>query len=208
MSKKETIFRIILAFKNSPNRWNTVKAISQRIDLNQKTILRLINNSDKFIKANKSNIEGESLFALREKKSLSSTSFIFQSIPERYDLRQKLVPQTQDTWYATRYRNKMEEGDIVFFWMAGDRRFRGLHGWGKLISKPYLKNNWDTYGIDVEYLVKFKKPITSSLVQKNEELSNLLIFRAPQATNFILNDSELKKLIKLIESLKEEYPEI
>ncbi|WP_290477040.1 MULTISPECIES: EVE domain-containing protein [unclassified Leeuwenhoekiella] len=135
-------------------------------------------------------------------------TFIFQSMPERFDLREKLIVNEKDTWYATRYRNKMQPGDLVFFWMGGDKRFRGIYGWGNITSKPYIKNNWDTYGVDVEYQVKFEKPITSSKIISEPSLSELLIFRAPQATNFIVNDFELKKLLKLINKAGEESPKI
>lgn len=135
-------------------------------------------------------------------------TFIFQSMPERFDLREKLKPGNKDTWYATRYRNKMKTGDIVFFWMGGNKRFRGLYGWGKLISEPYIKDNWKTYGIDVEYIEKFFKPITSSKIKDDIELSRLLIFRAPQATNFFVEPSELKKLVRLLKELGHTPPKI
>ncbi|MCR4342439.1 MAG: EVE domain-containing protein [Patescibacteria group bacterium] len=81
--------------------------------------------------------------------------FVFQSVPERYDLREAISPGAKDTWYATRYRNKMNPGDLVFFWMAGDEHFRGLYGWGKIISTPYLKSGWESHGVDVSYEVRF-----------------------------------------------------
>jgi hypothetical protein len=68
--------------------------------------------------------------------------FVFQSVPERYDLRTALQPGKKDTWYATRYRSEMNAGDLVFFWMGGDEHFRGLYGWGQLASAPYLKAGW------------------------------------------------------------------
>ncbi|WP_281612924.1 EVE domain-containing protein [Flammeovirga sp. SubArs3] len=135
-------------------------------------------------------------------------TFIFQSMPERFDLRDKLIPGNKDTWYATRYRNKMNPGDLVFFWMGGGKRFQGIYGWGTIKSKPYIKENWETYGIDVEYRVKFKKPISSSNIKTDSSLTEMLIFRAPQATNFYVQKDELKKLLKLIKSLGEETPKI
>ena len=134
--------------------------------------------------------------------------FIFQSLPDRLDLRTKLIPGTKDTWYATRYRSEMKAGDLVFFWMGGDDRFRGIYGWGKIISEPYKKSSWDSYGVDVEYIHKFSSPITSSYLKNDPDLKNLLIIRAPQATNFIVDDFQYKKLIKVIKSLGEQEPKI
>ena len=59
-------------------------------------------------------------------------AFIFQSVPDRYDLRREFRVGKSDTWYATRYRNEMKAGDIVFFWMRGEEDSRGLYGWGTL----------------------------------------------------------------------------
>jgi len=136
------------------------------------------------------------------------TTFIFQSLPDRFDLRNKLVPGKKDTWYATRYRNEMKIGDLVYFWMGGDERFRGIYGWGKITSEPYINRNWDSYGVDVEYVVKFERIITSSYLKNDNDLRNLLIIRAPQATNFLVDESQSKKLIKLIRNLGEQEPKL
>ena len=133
-------------------------------------------------------------------------TFIFQCLPQKYDLREKLIKGQKDTWYATRYRNKMQPGDLVYFWMGGDDRFRGLYGWGELISEPYIKEDWESYGVDIVYKARFEKPITKSKVLKYPNLSNLLLFRAPMASNFLVDSSESKSLIKLISGLGEPTP--
>ncbi|MEM6485587.1 MAG: EVE domain-containing protein [Pseudomonadota bacterium] len=132
--------------------------------------------------------------------------FVFQSTPERYDLREKVTAGSTDTWYATRYRNQMSTGDIVFFWMAGDMHFRGLYGWGELISPPYLKPGWDSHGVDVRYQTKFKRAISARKVGGDRVLSDMLIFRAPQATNFLLTEAQAKRLIKFVEKCGEDAP--
>ncbi|GJM64871.1 EVE domain-containing protein [Persicobacter diffluens] len=133
-------------------------------------------------------------------------TFIFQSLPQRYDLREKLIPGEKDTWYATRYRNKMKPGDLVYFWMGGDDMFHGLYGWGEITSAPYIREEWDSYGVDIVYRSKFEKPITKSKILKYSNLSNLLLFRAPQASNFLVEPSEAKSMIRLIEKFGEESP--
>lgn len=133
-------------------------------------------------------------------------SFLFQSKPVRYDLRQKLVPSTSDTWYATRYRNEMHPGDFVFFWMAGDPEIRGVYGWGNVESSPYFKPNWDNHGIDVKYEQKFKRAILARSVKEDPVLSKMLIVRAPQATNFLLSQNEAKRLVRLVEDCGEVPP--
>ena len=40
-------------------------------------------------------------------------AFIFQSLPERYDLRDKLESGNKDTWYATRRNIDERRGAII-----------------------------------------------------------------------------------------------
>lgn len=133
--------------------------------------------------------------------------FIFQSIPERYDLRRELVPGRTDTWYATRYRNEMDPGDPVFFWMAGDENFRGLYGWGVITSRPYMRPEWKSHGVDVEYEVKFERPILARRIKSDSTLRDFLIFKAPQASNFLLEPHQAHRLIRLIRDQGERPPE-
>jgi len=44
----------------------------------------------------------------------------------------------------------------------------------------------------VVYIVNSKKPINSSILKKDIDLKNLLIIRAPQATNFLADESQSK----------------
>lgn len=134
--------------------------------------------------------------------------FVFQSIPERYDLRRAVRPGTRDTWYATRYRNEMHPGNLVFFWMAGDEHFRGMYGWGRIASAPYLKSGWDSHGVDIEYKVKFAKPILARTLRDDPVLAEMLIFRAPQATNFLLSPEQSKRLIRLVRDRGETAPSL
>src|SRR4051812_48416606 len=133
-------------------------------------------------------------------------TFIFQAVPERYDLRQELRAGKSDTWYATRYRNDMNASDIVFFWMGGDQDSRGLYGWGTLTSGAYLKSDWESHGVDVRYEVRFAKPILATDLKKEPILKDLLILRAPQATNFLLTEQQASDLRKFIRARDEEAP--
>ncbi|MCU7817239.1 MAG: EVE domain-containing protein [Candidatus Thiodiazotropha sp. (ex Rostrolucina anterorostrata)] len=134
--------------------------------------------------------------------------FVFQSVPERYDLRQTIRPGTSDTWYATRYRNEMHPGDLVFFWMAGDEHFRGLYGWGRIASAPYLKTGWESHGVDVTYEIKFTKPVMAKSLRSDAHLAEMLIFRAPQATNFLLSPQQAKRLVRFVKKSGENVPSL
>jgi hypothetical protein len=132
--------------------------------------------------------------------------FIFQSVPDRYDLRRELRVGKSDTWYATRYRNEMKVGDVVYFWMGGDQDIRGLYGWGNLTSKAYLKRNWDSHGVDVAYSVRFNDPFLARDLKNDAYLRTLLVLRAPQATNFLLTPEQASQLANFIHSRGEEAP--
>jgi hypothetical protein len=133
-------------------------------------------------------------------------TFIFQSVPERFDLRTSLRAGKSDTWYATRYRNEMRPGDLVLFWMGGSEDIRGLYGWGHIASEPYLKKSWDAHGVDVVYDVRFAVPVLATDIRDSGSLSELLIFRAPSATNFLLSEDESVRLAKLIKKNGETPP--
>jgi hypothetical protein len=134
--------------------------------------------------------------------------FMFQSVSDRYDLRETLRPAKVDTWYATRYRTVMRPGDLVFFWMAGAEHVRGLYGWGRITSDPYLKTNWEGHGVDVRYEARFSQPILARLLREDAVLQDMLIFRAPQATNFLLSEDQASRIVDIVREHGEMAPSI
>lgn len=134
--------------------------------------------------------------------------FIFQCLPDRYDLRstKSIKPAKEETWYATRYRKEMNIGDLVFFWMAGEEKIRGLYGWGRISSTPYIIEEWSSHGVNVINEVKFSTPILSQVFREDKVLAEMLILRVPQATNFLLSRDEAKILIKIVEKRSERPP--
>jgi len=125
-------------------------------------------------------------------------TFIFQSVKDHFDLRQDLSPGKPETWYATRYRSEMHPDDIVHFWMGGSPNIRGLYGWGRLTSEVFIKPKWDSHGVDAVCVEKYANPILAETIEKDSLLADMLIFRAPQATNFLLSPAEATKLANLI----------
>lgn len=95
--------------------------------------------------------------------------WIFQSTPDRYDLRNDniIIKNKTDIWYATRYRDRMAIGEIVFFWLSGDESIKGIYGKGEIVSLPYKKENWGTYGINVRYEKKLSNPISVQMKKLN-----------------------------------------
>lgn len=134
--------------------------------------------------------------------------WIFQAVPERYDLRDERIIQKgkKDTWYATRYRGRMAVGDFVFFWLGGPPEIRGIYGGGKLISTPYQRPEWESYGVDVEYEMRVAPHLSVSEIREVGALENLLILRAAAGTNFLLTEDEGSTLRELVAS-RQDYGE-
>lgn len=127
--------------------------------------------------------------------------WIFQAIPERYDLRSEelFMEGNHETWYATRYREWMTTGDIVFFWLGGVGiiQERGIYGWGKLTSDPYLREGWKDFGVDLIYRRRFPTPLAEPTIKQNPVLSEMLILKVRTGTNFLLSAEEAQALLTL-----------
>jgi hypothetical protein len=123
-------------------------------------------------------------------------AFIFQATLERYDLRLELKAGRTETWLATRYRHAMRPGDVVYFWMAGPEPVRGVYGWGRITRKPHRSEGKEVVAVGVERV--FSAPLLVKRVRQDPLLSNLLILRVPQASNFLLSPAEATRLAALI----------
>lgn len=130
--------------------------------------------------------------------SRSRNAFIFQSRLDRFDLRTELQGGSRQTWEATRYRLAMRTGDIVYFWLAGAENLRGIYGWGQIKRTPYRRVGDATYSVDVTVEQVFSAPLLAQVLRRERELKDLLILKAPQATNFLLSDSEAHAIADLI----------
>jgi len=130
--------------------------------------------------------------------------WIFQAIPERYDLREQMREGKEVTWYATRYRSKMTPGDRVFFWLAGRKAIRGIYGWGELTSRAYSEEDWDAHGVDVRFDKVLDHHLTVKEIREHPVLQNLMILRVPQGTNFLLSDEEGETLERLTHRVQQE----
>jgi len=131
-------------------------------------------------------------------------AFLFQSRPDRYDLRSELTPDRKEPWQASRYRHAMRRRDIVYLWLAGQEEIRGIYGWGRIEGAPRRKGA-DTV-VDVRVEEVFAAPLLAVDIRRAPGLSDLLIFKAPQATNFLLSNEEARQLAVLIAKRGERAP--
>lgn len=134
--------------------------------------------------------------------------FLFQTRSDRLDLRSAIIPGERATWYATRYQTEMKPGDLVYLWMSGDEHFKGLYGWGEISSVPYRRPDWDSHGVDIQYRIRFSKPIKATSLERDPILAQMLVFRAPHASNFLLDEKTAKRLSRIIAERHEQVPVI
>jgi len=125
-------------------------------------------------------------------------SWLFQSIPKRYNLASEMKAGQIETWLVTRYMDEIKRGDLVFLWMAGEPAIRGLYGWA-LVSddKPRFYRDWG-YGIAVHYKRKFSTHIPFSEVRSLESFADFVLFKTAIGTNFKLSSEQTKAITDLI----------
>jgi hypothetical protein len=141
------------------------------------------------------------------RRRVPAQAFIFQSRTDRYDLRTELHPKGVETWVASRYRSAMRPGDVVFFWLAGPEAIRGIYGWGTIKRYPYHGRSSEDYDVDVLVEHVFVQPLLAINLRQVPGLSDLLIFRAPQATTFLLSPEETRNLLEEIQKRGEVVPQ-
>jgi hypothetical protein len=124
--------------------------------------------------------------------------WIFQAVPDNYDLREssKFYDGMQGWWRATRYRTRMSPGDLVYFWLGGNESIRGIYGWGRLASASIEKNG----GYQVAFTVgkRLASHIPVDVLRKNPALENLMILNMAIGSNFLINEREALEIRELI----------
>jgi predicted RNA-binding protein with PUA-like domain len=124
--------------------------------------------------------------------------WIFQAVPRQYDLRTEPSDAETVAWNATRYRSRMEIGDLVFFWLGGPPDIRGIYGWGYLKSKPYQSREWDGYAIDVNFQKRLRPHVQITSIKERNDLANLQILNIAVGSNFYISKEEARALADLM----------
>lgn len=130
--------------------------------------------------------------------------WIFQANLE-HDLRKYLREGKDDTWLVSRYWQQMSEGDLIFFWLGGAPKIRGIYGWGTIAAAPKLGSD-QGYSVKVRYHKRLNNHLPAQQLQKSSGLKELLIFRQPIGTNFMLSREQTQAIADLM--LPEERPHV
>jgi hypothetical protein len=92
----------------------------------------------------------------------------------------------------------MEAGDIVYFWLGGSPDIRGIYGWGHILGSPYIKPDWDSYGVDVQFITRLRHHLTIEAIKNEPTLANMQILHMAVGSNFAINELEGRTLAKLM----------
>jgi len=127
------------------------------------------------------------------------SDFLFQCVPDRYDLSKlKVPPARPETWQATRYRRNMRPDDGVFFYMTGSAA--GIYGYGHIIALP----DEEEMSVRVKWAGLYPSPIP------RKELESLMgeniLFSVRVGTNFLLSHEESVSVRNFITSQKLQVP--
>jgi len=131
--------------------------------------------------------------------------WIFQCKKERFDISEPhiLFDGMIGWWTANQYRSEMRPGDMVFFWLAGDKKYRGIYGIGELTSTPYQweQENNKSFSVNIKCNKRLNPYLPANEIQENKALLNLQILNMPMGSNFLLNELEGR----IIEGMTEKH---
>jgi len=95
----------------------------------------------------------------------------------------------------------MSPGDLVFFWLAGSTKIRGVYGWGKLTSQAYPRDKDLEYGVDAGEVRRLSLPVLATRIRDVPQLKTLLIFSNSQGAIFRINEQQAAGIAQLIDPL-------
>lgn len=107
-------------------------------------------------------------------------------------------------WQLTRYKNRVDVGDVVFFWRAGEMVLRG---WGVVAGSLKTPKGSETDRIPVETKVMFEPSIPKAELLSVTEISDLaVITQGRRGTNFAVSTLQAAGLARLISEKGFEAP--
>ncbi|MEO7993462.1 MAG: EVE domain-containing protein [bacterium] len=142
-------------------------------------------------------------------------TWLFQTHPNQYLLSASLAFLTREPWPVTRYKEKFQVGDLIFFGMYNTNE--GIYALGRVVEPPadfaYPSGQVQSFWLDedvildnetwmwVEYLTKIHdEPLMRAQLASNPILAELPTFTADIGDgefNFEITEDQAKALIKL-----------
>ena len=131
-----------------------------------------------------------------------------EKIVAKKNLEAMLLAEKFDYWSIFEHKNKINKGDMAAIWVAGKSDFAGIYAIAEVVSDPYfpplprngninywkrekdrkrfIENPWLI--VSIRYIKLVNPPwaplISRSSILEDDELTDLVILRSPQGTNF------------------------
>lgn len=143
-----------------------------------------------------------------------ATAVLFQSNPDRWDLRRSLQPGEEENWHVKQYRGEMHSGRLVLLWEAKGRKeeaVKGLYGWGITTREVWSRANEAMIGLqyverwvdknddarsvpDGEHVAAIPGKDMLGLPSWSQHRLNTM----PMGTNFLVSREQLEELSERI----------
>ncbi len=122
--------------------------------------------------------------------------WLFQAVPEYWDLADNLTRTwsvgEEDTWKVTAHRDRMQPGDQVALWTAGQQA--AVLALAELTGRPFedASAEWEQsdarrWHVPLRLTRVLDEPITRDELRADPVLQDLTVLRAPQGTNFVVS---------------------
>ncbi|MEK3854055.1 AAA family ATPase [Cytobacillus sp. FSL H8-0458] len=132
--------------------------------------------------------------------------WIFQGNPKQFDVDTYIEKNEVVDWNIRQkqFLDEVQAGDKVFIWRSdgGNKNTGGVIAFCEIVSEPYEDDENDK--VDLRILEK-RLVLETGMLLRHElkelpEITNLMIFRMPQNTNYRLTEEEFDRLYQLWES--------
>src|SRR5262245_49352005 len=139
-------------------------------------------------------------------EAVPSRFWIFQAVPERYDLAQQLKPGRTENWVVSDFVTEIAPGDVVYLWQA--RSEAALFGWATVNSdvvEPRTTKGAPSssdpgrsdFRVELLYQARFEPPISRTEVRASEKLADLIVLQTARGTNFAVEPEQAGALNEL-----------
>jgi len=127
-----------------------------------------------------------------------SDVWLFQAVPDRYDLQEALASMAKDDWLVNQFKNDIESEHVVVLWQAGENG--GIYGIGMTEGDKFPSSFEDEDGklrIDVRHLYVLPKPILRRELKSHPVLAPI-IKSIHQGTNFKVSKLQWQAIYELM----------
>lgn len=135
--------------------------------------------------------------------------WLFQGNPKYYRILDAIRNFDEMPWLVTRYGKLLAVGDGVLVWMSGEQA--GIYAIAEIVAAPQVLTELPDldYWLDpnrakdksfakIRFLRKLLgQPLRRTELKQDRILSNLLVIRAPNSTNFKVTSAEWERVRQL-----------